>query len=86
MAVGRITRIPGGFLVVLPGRPGILQEYVGECKELKYTEDNLGVRMMIRVFWQYMVYMTQWYPQLFSMLEVSTTSVAKQLGHMSEVN
>jgi hypothetical protein len=34
MAVGRITRIPGGFLVVLPGRPGILQEYMGECKEL----------------------------------------------------
>ena len=38
MAVGRITRIPGGFLVVLPGRPGILQEYMGEYKEL--TEPN----------------------------------------------
>jgi hypothetical protein len=38
MAVGRnyqdSWRIPGGFLVVLPGRPGILQEYMGECKEL----------------------------------------------------
>ena|ERR1700733_1224592 len=27
-------RIPEGFLVVLPGRPGIFQEYVQECKEL----------------------------------------------------
>ena len=33
-----------------------------------------------------MAYTTQWYPQLFNVIESPTTSVAKQLGHMSNVD
>jgi hypothetical protein len=42
--------------------------------------------MTIRVFRQYMAYTTQWHPQLFRLIESSTTSVAKQLGHTSEID
>lgn len=52
----------------------------------KYTKQHLGVRMTIRVFHQYMAYTTQWYPQLFRLIESSSTSVAKQLGHTSEID
>jgi hypothetical protein len=52
----------------------------------KYTDKHLGVRMTIRVFRQYMAYTTQWHPQLFRLIESSTTSVAKQLGHTSEID
>ena len=52
----------------------------------KYTEQHLGVRMTIRVFRQYMAYTTQWYPQLFSVIEFPATSAAKQLGHTSKTD
>jgi hypothetical protein len=42
--------------------------------------------MTVRVFRQYMAYTTQWYPQLFNAIEIPPSSVAKQLGHTSQID
>jgi hypothetical protein len=50
-------RIPGGFLVFLVGLPGILQEYVGQCKDLSFGPGEYMHHFVADIHWNWARYL-----------------------------
>ncbi|KAJ3555709.1 hypothetical protein NP233_g12145 [Leucocoprinus birnbaumii] len=53
---------------------------------LKYTETNLKIPLRIRIFRQFMAFITECNKDTFDVVQASSTAMYEQLGHTAEIN